>query len=77
MTAKKSPASFEESMEKLEAIVADLESGEFSLEESLKKFEEGFTLGKHCREILDNAQVRVEKLAGPENGGERESGEDD
>jgi exodeoxyribonuclease VII small subunit len=49
-------------MEKLEAIVSDLETGEFSLEESLKKFEEGLTLGKRCREILNNAQVRVEKL---------------
>lgn len=62
MTAKKLPESFEQSMEKLEAIVSDLETGEFSLEESLKKFEEGLTLGKRCREILKNAQVRVEKL---------------
>jgi exodeoxyribonuclease VII small subunit len=77
MTAKEPPKSFEASMERLEAIVADLESGEFSLEESLKKFEEGFTLGKHCREILDKAQVRVEKLAGPENGGGQRDGGDD
>ena len=66
MTGKKSPKSFEEAMERLEAIVTDLESGEFSLEESLKKFEEGFALGKYCRDLLDKAQVRVEHLVGPD-----------
>ena len=40
------PMTFEEAMARLERIVADLESGSFSLEESLKKFEEGIQLGK-------------------------------
>jgi exodeoxyribonuclease VII small subunit len=62
MTAKKSPKSFEQSMEKLETIVSDMETGEFSLEKSLEKFEEGLALGKHCRAILTKAQIRVEKL---------------
>jgi exodeoxyribonuclease VII small subunit len=62
MTAEKSSKGFEQSMAKLEAIVTDLEEGEFSLEESLKKFEEGLRLGKSCREILDKAEMRVKKL---------------
>ena len=64
MTAKKPPKSLEQSMKKLTTIVSDLETGEFSLEESLEKFEEGLALGKHCRELLNKAQIRVEKLVG-------------
>lgn len=63
MTTEKSSKGFEQSMAKLEAIVSDLEEGEFSLEESLKKFEEGLKLGKRCRDILDKAEMRVRKLA--------------
>ena len=53
---------FETSMTKLEAIVSELESEEFSLAESLAKFEEGLVLGKSCRELLDNAEARVTQL---------------
>jgi exodeoxyribonuclease VII small subunit len=52
----------EASMEKLELIVTDLESGEFGLEEALKKFEEGLRLGKRCKRILDHAELRVKQL---------------
>jgi exodeoxyribonuclease VII small subunit len=62
MTPEKTSKGFEQSMAKLESIVSDLEEGEFSLEESLKKFEEGLKLGKRCREILDKAEMRVKKL---------------
>lgn len=52
----------EASMEKLESIVTDLESGEFGLEEALEKFEEGLRLGKRCKDILDRAELRVKQL---------------
>jgi exodeoxyribonuclease VII small subunit len=52
----------EASMEKLESIVTDLESGEFGLEEALEKFEEGLRLGKSCKLILDRAELRVKQL---------------
>ena len=58
---------FEEAMARLERIVADLESGSFSLEESLKKYEEGIQLGKTCREFLDRADVRVRTLSAGQN----------
>jgi exodeoxyribonuclease VII small subunit len=60
----------EESMKKLEEIVAQLEEGEHSLEDSLKKFEEGLKLGKQCREILDRADLRIRKLVDVDEDGE-------
>jgi exodeoxyribonuclease VII small subunit len=52
----------EVSMEKLEAIVSDLEKGEFTLEQALEKFEEGLKLGEKCKTILDRAELRVKQL---------------
>ena len=43
---------FEKAMAKLEEIVADLESGELSLEESIKAFEEGVELSKKCHKKI-------------------------
>ena len=53
---------FEEAMQRLERIVADLEAGSFSLAESIQKFEEGIALGKHCRELLAKADLRIRTL---------------
>jgi len=53
---------FEAAMTRLEKIVTELESGKLSLEDSLKKFEEGIALGKTCREFLDRADVRIRTL---------------
>lgn len=53
---------FEAAMTRLEKLVAELESGKLSLEDSLKKFEEGIALGKTCREFLDRADVRIRNL---------------
>jgi len=63
----------EESMTRLEKIVAELESGEYTLEESLARFEEGLELGRRCRAILDQAELRIRKLVEvDEEGGRRE-----
>ena len=59
MAAKKS---FEESMERLEAIVARLEKGECGLDQSLKLFEEGARLAGQCEELLDQAEQKVNLL---------------
>jgi exodeoxyribonuclease VII small subunit len=53
---------FEESLAKLEKITADLESGELSLEESLKRFDEGVKLAELCNRKLDEAQSKVNLL---------------
>lgn len=53
---------FESSLEELEKIVERMESGDQSLEESLKDFERGVTLTKACQNMLKNAEQKVEKL---------------
>lgn len=53
---------FEVSLEKLEKIVEKLESGELSLEDSLKQFEEGMRLSKFCEERLNEAKKKIEIL---------------
>ena len=53
---------FEEALKKLEKIIADLESGELSLDDSLKKYEEGINLARFCSNKLEAAQKKVEVL---------------
>lgn len=53
---------FEQAMKKLEEIVAQLETGELDLEESLKLFEEGIMLSRFCQEQLQLAEGRVQSL---------------
>ena len=53
---------FEESLQRLEKIVADLENGDVSLEKSLSLFEEGMQLSGQCRKELEQAEGRVEIL---------------
>lgn len=60
---------FETAMSRLQEIVKKLESGEESLEESMKLFEEGAKLSAKCYEILEKAEQRVSQLK-TVNGGE-------
>ncbi|MFC5863010.1 exodeoxyribonuclease VII small subunit [Acidicapsa dinghuensis] len=55
-------AKFEESLKKLENIVAQLEQGELSLEDSLKLFEQGVGLSAECKQELDAAEGKVQML---------------
>ncbi len=54
--------SFEAAIQRLAAIVEELESGEHPLEESLRLFEEGVLLAKSSQRTLDAAEKRVELL---------------
>ncbi len=56
--------SFEESMKRLEEIVAQLEQGESGLDQSLKLFEEGTKLAVGCTKMLDEAEQKVHLLLG-------------
>lgn len=58
----------EECLGRLEEIVSSLEAGNLPLEESLKIFEEGITLARHCARYLDEAERRIEILAKDESG---------
>ncbi len=53
---------FETSLQKLEKIVSEMESGELSLDDSLKYFEEGTELSKTCYSLLDDAEQKISKL---------------
>jgi exodeoxyribonuclease VII small subunit len=54
--------SFEEALNKLQEIVSRLETGQLSLDESLKKFEEGIRLSRFCNKKLTETQQKVQKL---------------
>lgn len=54
----------EEALEDLEQIVARLEDGKLSLEESLILFERGIRLVRLCSSRLESAEQRIESLTG-------------
>lgn len=53
---------FEKSLKRLERIVQDLEKGDLSLEEALKKYEQGIEFAQGCSKMLKEAKSKVEKL---------------
>jgi exodeoxyribonuclease VII small subunit len=61
-------ASFEETLTKLEEIVAQLERGDLSLEDSVRLFEEGSRLSADCRKQLEEAEGKVEMLVKQRDG---------
>lgn len=54
--------SFEESINRLDEIVRNLEKGDAPLSESLKLFEEGTSLIANCDKLLNEAEQMVVKL---------------
>ena len=55
----KKKLNFEELLNKLEDIVMKLESGEETLESTLKLYEEGVEVSKNCRDILETAKQKI------------------
>ena len=72
MTAETAPATpprFDDLLEKLRGLVDKLESGNLTLEDSLRCFEEGMRICRAGAGVLDQAERRVEiLLAGPDGG---------
>jgi exodeoxyribonuclease VII small subunit len=62
------PRTFEDALAELEQILADIESGQVGLEQSLVKYERGSFLLRHCREVLDKAEKQIELLSKSEDG---------
>ena len=58
---------FEKALENLEGIVSSMESGELTLEDSLKAFEKGIKLTRECQGALRDAEQKVRVLLN-ENG---------
>jgi exodeoxyribonuclease VII small subunit len=55
--------SFETALSRLEQIVASLEKGDLSLEDSLKLYEEGISRARFCQERLEEAEAKIETLS--------------
>lgn len=53
-------ANFEQAMQRLEAIVEQMESGELPLEDLIVRYEEGMKLVKICQDRLASAEERIE-----------------
>jgi len=60
-SSEKSP-DFEKSLAELEQIVARMEAGDLSLEQSLHQFERGVALARECQQALQVAEQKVEIL---------------
>lgn len=60
--AKDSEEKFEDTLERLQGLVRELESGECSLEDSIRKFEEGMALARSCQDRLTQAEQKIEIL---------------
>lgn len=54
--------SYEDARDELTAIVATLEAGNQSLEESMSLWERGEALAQHCQQWLDQAEKRIEAM---------------
>ncbi|HFG1951797.1 TPA: exodeoxyribonuclease VII small subunit [Vibrio cholerae] len=54
--------SFESTIEELEQLVEQLESGDLALDEALRKFERGISLARAGQLKLDDAEQRVRIL---------------
>ncbi len=54
---------FEDALKKLEKIVNELENGDLTLDEALKKYQEGIELSRVCSQRLENAKKKIELLS--------------
>ena len=57
---------FEKALENLEQLVSSMESGELSLEDSLKAFETGIKLTRECQTALKEAEQKIQILINEE-----------
>ncbi len=60
MAAKK--LNFEKALANLEKLVEEMEQGELSMEDMLKRFEKGIALTTECQQALQKAELKVKEL---------------
>ena len=65
--------SFEQSLQRLDEIVRQMERGDVPLQEALKLFEEGTTLVSSCNRLLDDAELKVVQLTKGTDGSPQET----
>jgi exodeoxyribonuclease VII small subunit len=56
------PSSFEAALAELEKLVASMESGKLTLEQSLAAHKRGLELAQYCQSVLSQAQQQVKVL---------------
>ena len=61
-SANAESVNFEDAMAELEKLVAQMEEGDLSLDESLQAFERGVMLTRQCQQALSQAELRVQAL---------------
>ena len=61
--------SFEDAMGRLELVVRDLEEGDVELTAALGRYEEGVKLLRHCHDVLEKAQRKIELVTGVDSDG--------
>ncbi|HCD34463.1 MAG TPA: exodeoxyribonuclease VII small subunit [Phycisphaerales bacterium] len=71
-----SKGKFEQSIEQLEEIIEQIESGEIGLEDSITQYEKGSKLIEKCQAILNRAQARITELT-DDGSGQLKSPSDD
>ncbi|MEM6290752.1 MAG: exodeoxyribonuclease VII small subunit [Myxococcota bacterium] len=69
-SGSEAPASIDDTLDGLEAVVAELESGDLPLEEALKKFEDGVRLARQGEKVLEQVEERIEALLADADGTE-------
>jgi exodeoxyribonuclease VII small subunit len=62
-------STFEHSLAELEAVVHDLEEGQLGLAEALARYEEGVKHLKHCYQLLETAERKIDLLTGVADNG--------
>jgi exodeoxyribonuclease VII small subunit len=62
------PKSFEEALNELEKIVRQLEEGRDHLETAIASYEKGIQLKNYCENKLKEAELKIQKITGLENG---------
>lgn len=53
---------FEDVYTRLEEVVRKLEDGGLPLDEAISAYEEGMTLARRCRDLLEQAELRITRL---------------
>ncbi|MGB1221266.1 MAG: exodeoxyribonuclease VII small subunit [Alcanivoracaceae bacterium] len=77
MARKAAPLNLEKSLDSLESLVEQMESGDLSLEDALKAFEQGVKLTRECQQALKAAEQKVRILMEADESAEPEPFEPD
>lgn len=62
MAGSKKKTTFEEALKQLEQIAEQIEEGKIGLEESIGRYEQGMELVRYCREVLTQAENKIQQI---------------